>query len=75
MRKYILRSILERSKSSYLREDNTIDPLWYDEGSAWAIQDYYGGIGSLQDFTEDDWAAAEEEGWPRGLVEELCKED
>lgn len=72
---YTLRSVMQRNKQHYIKPDGSVDPHWADEGSAWAIQEYYGSKGSLLDFTEDDFAAANEEGWSRCLVEDLCEED
>lgn len=70
-----LREFLAEEKQKYLDEYGKIDWQRTDEGSAWTIQNYYGSVGSLLDFTEDDFAAAAEEGWLRELVECLCGEE
>lgn len=70
-----LRNLMDRNKKNYQKADGTVNPLWFDEGSAWTIQDYYGIVGSLEDFSADDWAAANEAGWTKLLVEILCEED
>lgn len=73
--KFSLRSTIAKYKEDYTLPDGSVKQLWADEGCAWAIQDYYGSRGSLLDFTEDDWAAAAEEGWSKEEVATLCLGD
>lgn len=70
-----LRELFAEEKQQHLDKYGKIDWQWTDEGSAWVIQDYYGGKGSLLNFTEDDFTAAADEGWSRELVAQLCKEE
>lgn len=70
-----LRDWIAEEKQWYSKKYGGIDWHWTSEGSAWAIQDYCSSIGSLLDFTEDDFAAAAEEGWRRDEVRRLCEED
>lgn len=72
---FTLRNTIAKYKEDYTLPDGSVKQLWADEGSAWAIQDYYGSRGSLLDFTEDDWAAAAEEGWSKEEVATLCLGD
>lgn len=70
-----LRSFIAKTKADYTLPDGSVKQLWADEGCAWAIQDYYSSRGSLLDFTDDDWAAAAEEGWSKEEVALLCLEN
>lgn len=73
--KFTLRNTIAKYKEDYTLPDGSTKQLWADEGCAWAIQDYYSSLGSLLDFTEDDWAAAAEEGWSKEEVATLCLGD
>ena len=72
---FTLRNTIAKHKEDYTLPDGSTKQLWVDEGCAWAIQDYYGSRGTLLDFTEDDWAAAAEEGWSKEEVATLCLGD
>lgn len=67
-----LRSLLEEAKKYYETRYSRSPYLWEDEGIPFTISDYAGSI-SLDDFSEDDWKAAEEYGWSKEEVEELCE--
>lgn len=69
---FTLRNVIARNKQNYMNPDGTIKSGWEEEGCAWAIQDYYSSRGSLMDFSEDDWAAAAEQGWTKEEVGLLC---
>ena len=71
---FTLRNKIEESKAYYLEHYGTLNWQWYDEGLPYAIMDYESSVG-LEDFTDDDWAAAEENGWDRAHVEFLCAND
>ena len=73
--KLCLRNKIEESKAWYLQKYGTLDWQWYDEGLIWAVQDYHSCKGSVLDFTEDDWLAAEENGLTREEVELFCDEE
>lgn len=49
-----------------------LSPRWENGGSADAILEYCGYVGSVENFSDDDFAAALEENWTRGLIEDLC---
>lgn len=71
---FTLRNQIEESKATYTEEHGKLDWQWYDEELPWTIQDYESSVG-LEDFTDDDWAAAEENGLNRAQVEYLCSND
>jgi len=71
---FTLRNKIKESKAWYMKKYGTLYWRWYDEGLPWAIQDYESSVG-LEDFTDDDWAAAEENGLNRAQVEYLCSND
>lgn len=73
--KFCLRNVIEEHKAWYLKRYKQLDWHWYDEGLIWAVQDYHSCKGSVLDFTEDDWLAAEENGLDRNEVELLCEEE
>ena len=63
MHKNSLRDLLAHKKQSYMTQDGSVDPIWNEEGLVWAIQEYHGSVGSLIDFTRDDFETATEVGW------------
>lgn len=68
-----LRNELAKSQQWHREHYGVLGWQWTDEGIPYAILDYHSGVGSTFDFTDDDWAAAEECGWSREEVEELCE--
>lgn len=72
---FCLRNIINQNRQWYSQHYNGLNWQWYDEGIPYAILDYYGSVGSLLDFTEDDWAACRENGWSFGEIAELCEDD
>lgn len=73
--KFCLRNKIDESKAWYLRKYGKLDWQWYDEGLIYAVMDYHSCKGSLLNFTEDDWLAAEENGLTRAKVEYICEEE
>lgn len=73
-RKLSLREEIRREKAWYLNHYGALDWHWYDEGLPYTIQDYHSHVGSVVDFTADDFAAAEENGWGQDDVAILCDE-
>lgn len=73
--KFCLRNVIEEHKAWYLKKYKQLDWRWFDEGLIWAVQDYHSCMGSILDFTEDDWLAAEENGLYRNEIELLCEEE
>lgn len=71
---FTLRNEIKEAKALYIKRYGTLDWRWYDEGLLYTIMDYESSIG-LEDFTADDWAAAEENGLNRAQVEYLCADD
>ncbi len=72
--KLTLRKKIEDTKTDYLRHYGDLNRKFTDEGLPWTIQDYHGSVGSVMDFTEDDWLACKENGWTLGEVLALCDE-
>ena len=70
-----LRNVIETDKAWYKQKYGELNWHWYDEGLVWAVQDYHSCKGSVLDFMEDDWLAAEENGLSRPEVEDLCEEE
>ena len=75
MNNFTLRKKIEEEKAWCLQHFGKLDWRWTDEALPWTIMEYHGGIGSTADFTEDDWQAAEENGFSRAEVIDLCRED
>ena len=74
MSAFTLRNKIEESKAMYLERRGKLDWQWTDEGLPYAITDYHSCAGSVLDFTEDDWQAAEENGFSRSDVIALCED-
>lgn len=74
MEKNTLRKKIEDTKAEYTKRYGRLDWRYTDEGLPWAIQDYHGSVGSVMDFTEDDWLACKENGWTLDEVCKLCNE-
>ena len=72
--KITLRKKIEDTKADHLRRYGELNWKYTDEGLPYAIQDYHGSVGSVLDFTEDDWLACKENGWTMNEVLELCDE-
>ena len=70
MEKNTLRKKIEDTKAEYTKRYGRLDWRYTDEGLPWAIQDYHGSVGSVMDFTENDWLACKENGW---TLDEVCK--
>ena len=71
---FTLRNKIEEAKATYLERYKKLDWKWTDEGLPYAIMDYHSCIGSVLDFTEDDWQTAEENGFSRDEVIALCED-
>lgn len=69
-----LRDKIAETKAEYQRRYGKLDWKFTDEGLPWAIQDYHGSVGSVLDFTEDDWLACRDNGLTLSEVLELCDE-
>lgn len=69
-----LRKKIEETKSDYLNRHGNLDWQYADEGLPWAIQDYHSSMGSVMNFSADDWAACKENGWTLNEVCSLCDE-
>ena len=74
MNEVTLRNKIESAKAEYLQRYGKLDWKWTDEGLPWTIQDYHGSVGSVMDFTEDDWLACRDNGLTLSEVLELCDE-
>lgn len=74
MNEFTLRNKIENAKAEYLQRYGKLDWKWTDEGLPWTIQDYHGSVGSVMDFTEDDWLVCKENGWALDEVCRLCDE-
>lgn len=72
---FTLRSTIERNKKFYLDRYGKLDWQWTDEGLIWAIQDYHSYKGSVEDFTDDDWKAAEDNGLTKEQVIKFCESE
>jgi hypothetical protein len=70
-----LRAKVEENKAQYLERYGELNWQWVDEGLPNTIMDYHGSIGSVLDFTEDDWRACKENGWTLDEVLTLCDEE
>ena len=68
-----LRELIEDTKRWYTNKYGKLDWQYYDEGLPWTIQEYHSHMGSLEDFTTEDWTACADEGWNRADVELLCE--
>lgn len=55
MSAFTLRNKIEESKAMYLERCGKLDWQWTDEGLPYAIMDYHSCVGSILDFTDDDW--------------------
>ena len=69
-----LRQKIEESKAWYIEHFGELNWQWVDEGLPNTIMDYHGSVGSVLDFTEDDWLACKENGWTLDEVCKLCNE-
>jgi hypothetical protein len=74
MSAFTLRNKIEESKAMYLERRGKLDWQWTDEGLPYAIMDYHSCVGSVLDFTDDDWQVAEENGFSREEVITLCED-
>lgn len=66
--KQSLREKIEHAKAEAANHSSP-EWKWLDEDLPWAIQDYHGSVGSVMDFTPDDWLACKENGW---LLYDVC---
>ncbi len=73
MNEFALRNKIAEAKAD-LHEKGGRDDYW-GEILAWVLQDYHGSMGSVMDFTEDDWLACKENGWTLDEVCKLCDEE
>lgn len=70
-----LRKKIEENKAWYIEHFGELNWQWGgDEGLPNTIMDYHGSVGSVLDFTEDDWMACKENDWTLDEVLELCDE-
>lgn len=74
MSAYTLRNKIEESRRWYMEKYKRLGWQWTDEGLPYAIMDYHSCVGSILDFTDDDWQAAEENGFSREEVITLCED-
>lgn len=57
MKELTLRNMIEDAKGKYLERNGMLDRYWKDEGLIFTLESYYSSIGSVLNFTEDDWQA------------------
>lgn len=69
-----LRKRVEDTKAEYMKRYGKLDRQYTDESLPCAIQEYHGSVGSVMNFTEDDWLACKEHGWTLDNVCRLCDE-
>ena len=69
-----LREKIEENKAWYMEHYGELNWQWVDEGLPNAIMDYHSSVGSVLDFTEDDWRVCKENSWTLAEVLELCDE-
>lgn len=74
MSAYTLRNKIEESRRWYMEKYKRLGWQWTDEGLPYAIMDYHSCVGSILDFTDDDWQVAEENGFSREEVITLCED-
>lgn len=74
MSAYTLRNKIEESRRWYMEKYKRLGWQWTDEGLPYAIMDYHSCVGSVLDFTDDDWQVAEENGFSRDEVITLCED-
>ena len=74
MSAYTLRNKIEDSRRWYMEKYKRLGWQWKDEGLPYAIMDYHSCVGSVLDFTDDDWQVAEENGFSRDEVITLCED-
>ena len=74
MSAYTLRNKIEESRRWYMEKYKRLGWQWTDEGLPYAIMDYHSCVGSVLDFTDDDWQVAEENGFSREEVITLCED-
>jgi hypothetical protein len=72
---FTLRKKIEDAKAEYMERYGELGWQYTDEGLPYAIQDYHGSVGSVMDFTADDWLACKESGWTLDEVCKLCDEE
>lgn len=75
MSEYTLRNKIEESRRWYMEKYKRLDWQWTDEGLVYALQEYHGGVGSLMNFTDDDWLTCKENGLKLDEVCILCDEE
>lgn len=74
MSAYTLRNKIEESRRWYMEKYKRLGWQWTDEGLPYAIMNYHSCVGSVLDFTDDDWQVAEENGFSRDEVITLCED-
>ncbi len=72
MKNITLRDAIAEAKAEYRKRYDKLDWRFTDEGLPYAIQDYNSSIGSVMDFTPDDWLACKENGWGLDEICQLC---
>lgn len=70
-----LREKIEENKAWHMEHYGELNWHWVDEGLPNTIMDYHGSVGSVLDFTEDDWCACKENGLSLSEVLALCDEE
>lgn len=74
LKEFTLRNKIAEVKARYMERYGGLNWQYTDEGLPYVIQDYHGSVGSVMDFTEDDWLACKENGWTPDDVCCLCDE-
>lgn len=74
LKKTTLRERIEKNKAWHIKHYGGLNWNWEDEGLPNAISDYHSGVGSVLNFTEDDWRACMENGYSLDEVCDLCDE-
>lgn len=69
-----LREKIEESKVWHLQKYGVLDWHWTDEGLPYSIMDYHGSVGSIIDFSVDDWKVCKESGFSQEDICRICDE-
>ena len=69
-----LREKIEESKALHLQKYGVLDWHWTDEGLPYSIMDYHGSVGSIIDFSVDDWKVCKESGFSQEDICRICDE-
>lgn len=69
MSTFTLRNKIDEAREEYLARYGELDWKWADEGFPYTITRYHGSVGSVMDFTADDWCVCKENGW---MLDDIC---